>query len=336
MKANNVIINGFKDVVIQEEELDENSINAGECLIETSLSVISAATELSRYYSLKKGATYPVRPGYCSVGTILAKGSNVKHVEVGDRVMFSGPHSSLQIYDCAKSDGGILYKLKPETSDEAGAFLMMAWIAMNGILPADVKFGDKVVVLGLGSLGLLVSVIYQYMGFDVIAADPVEHRCELAKTMGIKQVLSCKPEEQVAKITALTNEKGADIVVDASGLSSVIETATLVAGKYGQVILMGTPREEYVTNSTIMLNAIHMKMLTVIGSLNRRYTYDNTSTSRVTMKRSMEYLEDLLNNKIIDVDKFISHHVKPQQIGEAYTGLMENKEAYLTVVIDWK
>lgn len=336
MITRNIIINGVKDVIVTEENIDETQIKPTECFIETYVSLISPGTELSRVFGLKKGGIYPTKPGYCSVGKILAKGEKVYQADVGDVVLFSGPHSSSQIYDYTTSDGGILYKLNDKTTPEEGSFLMMCWIAMNGILPADVKLGDTVVIMGLGTLGLILSILYKQMGTKVISVDPEVHRCELAKSMGIEYTVDCEPDKQVEKIMELTNQNGADIVVDASGQSQCIETCIKIAAEFGQVLLLGSPRTDYTTNITPMLNMIHTKMLNVIGSFNRRYPFDKKEGSRLYIARSMKYLESLLNNKTIDINKFISHRVSPDKIMYAYNGLMNHRNEFTTVIIDWK
>lgn len=336
MISKNIIINGIKDVLLLNEEINEKELKPTECFIESYVSLISPGTELSRVFGLKKGAIYPTRPGYCSVGKILAKGSAIHQANTGDVVLFSGPHASHQIYDYTTSDGGILFKLDSRITPIEGSFLMMCWIAMNGILTADVKLGDTIAIFGLGNLGLILSLLYKEMGTKVIAADPVKHRCELAKSMGIETVVDCTPNEQVQTILNLTNQKGADIVVDVSGLSVCIESCIRVAAKNGQVILLGSPRTEYQTNITPMLNMIHTKMLTVRGALNRLYPYEEKEGSRISIKRSMEYLSQLIIDKKIDVEKFISHVIKPEEVMTAYDGLMNRKEEYTSVIINWK
>ena len=338
MLAKNVVIHGIKDVSVFEQEVNTENLKPHECLIETYVSLISAGTELSRFFGLKKGATYPVNPGYCSVGKILKKGEKVYQAEEGDIVLFSGPHSSHQIYDYTRSDGGVLYKLNKETTPEDGAFLMMCWIAMNGILPVDLKLGDTCIVMGLGTLGLILSILYNQMGAKVISVDPMGQRCALAKDMGIKHVVDCAPANQVEEIMTLTDGKGADIVVDASGSSICVETCIKVAAKYGQVILLGSPRTDYTTNVTPTFNAIHTKMLTVIGAFNRRYPYEEKEGSRLYVTRSMKYMEGLLSKKVIDTKKFISHVIKPtaEDLTFAYDGLMNNKNTFTGVIIDWK
>ena len=52
----------------------------------------------------------------------------------------------------------------------------------------------------------------------------------------------------------------------------------------------------------------------------------------------MQYLEGLLQQKVIDVSKFISHTIKPnsEELLLAYDGLMNKKDVYTGVIIDWR
>jgi threonine dehydrogenase-like Zn-dependent dehydrogenase len=173
------------------------------------------------------------------------------------------------------------------------------------------------------------------MGVRVIGIDPVGHRCEVARSIGIPEVLHIQSHEQAEAIMSLTDKKGADIVIDATGLSSVIETAVSVTARYGTVVLLGSPRSDYVTNVTPMLNAIHMRNLKVIGTLNQLYPYDETQGVRITKRRGMDHITKLMLDKSIDVNQLISHIIQPKDIMSAYDGLMNHKEEYTSVLIDW-
>jgi len=335
MKRRSIIVNGVMDVSLVEEEVNEQALLPDECFIECLVSLISPGTELSRVYGLKKGATYPVRPGYCSVGKVLAKGAAVKNVEVGDCVLYLGPHASHHIVSPRVPEGKFLHKFDARLSPKEGAMLMMGWIALNGILPVDVKLFDTVAVFGMGNLGLFVGIYYQSMGLKVIGIDPVAHRCEIAKKCGISQVVDVAPQDQQKTILDLTNGKGADIVVDATGVSPVIETAVAVTARYGTVVLLGSPRSDHTTNVTPMLNAIHMRNLKVIGALNQLYPYDETEGVRITKKKGMEHIAELMLEKKIDAELFISHTIQPEDIMSAYDGLMNHKESCTSVIVDW-
>jgi 2-desacetyl-2-hydroxyethyl bacteriochlorophyllide A dehydrogenase len=336
MKIRSVIIHGVKDVSIVDDELDVETLNPHMVLIENTVSFISPGTELSRVFGLKVGATYPVRPGYCSLGTVIKKGDKVKHVNIGDKVIHSGAHASAYLYDQSNSESGNLYKMDPRLSDREGAVLKMCWISMNGILCVDVKIFDTVVIFGLGILGQVVALLYKQMGVKVIVVDPVQSRCEQAKDLGLTNIVNCPPNEQVKAVMSLTNNKGANIVVDATGISAAIDTAIQCAAKNAQVVLLGSPRVDHVANMTPLLNAIHMKNLSIKGALNRLYTFEEKDGSSLSIRRGLDYLSELMINKTIDVEKFITHTIKPEDIMEAYEGLMNNKEVYRGVIIDWK
>lgn len=334
MKSRKVIIYDKEDVRIEEEELPE--LPDGSCRIETEYSLISAGTELSRVFKLKEGASYPVYPGYCAVGTILE--SRIPGFNKGERVLFSGTHASVQNFNPEKSDGGTLFHLKPETDSRKATYLTMAWIAMNAVLPADIKLGDTVAVFGLGTLGIFTSIYYQLMGTRVIGFEPNGKRAQLARELGVREIITCSPEDQISEFRKLVSEDGADITVDASGVSECIETAIQVTGKYGQVILLGSPRVSLQDNVSVPFYAIHSKNLKVIGALNRLYTYDSTPGSRRSIKRYLSLIEDLVNSGKLPVEKLISHQIKPEagDLLEAYRGLMYKKDEYTGVIIKWK
>ncbi len=327
-------INGKEDVSILEEEFN-TGILTDECLMKCHKSLISPGTELSRAYALKEGAQYPVYPGYCAVGTVLDVGAALKDIEIGQRYLYSAPHASQHHFNQLRSDGGVMFKLNDKTTDEEGCFIMMMWIAMNGILPVDVKMTDKVGIFGLGNLGLILALLYRHMGCEVYAIDISKKRCEKARKLGIPHVIDVEADKQEIVIKEITMNQGLDIVVDASGLSKCIETCINVASKYATVVLLGSPREEYNCNATLMLNSIHTKMLNIVGGFNRRYPFQEEIGSKISMEKTMRYLENLLNEKVINVQDFITHQIKPEQIMEAYEGLMYDKDNYLTVVINW-
>ncbi|MBQ6654430.1 MAG: zinc-binding alcohol dehydrogenase [Erysipelotrichaceae bacterium] len=333
MKSRRVVINDKEDVAIEEVELGE--LQPGQIRIRTEYSLISAGTELSRVFKLKEGAKYPAYPGYCSTGIVLQ--SNIEGFREGDHVLFSGPHADLHNFDPLHSDGSILYRLDPSTDMKKAPYMVMCWIALNGILPADVKIGDTVAVFGLGTLGILVSLYYQMAGCRVIGFEPSESRARLAERAGVREVISCPAEEQLDRFAQLDLPDGVDISVDAAGVSACIEKAIQITGANGQVVLLGSPRQPYQTNASQSFYAIHSKMLKVIGALNRKYSFEPQPGSRVSMKRYLGYIEKLINEDQLPVEMFISHQIEPdaEQLLEAYRGLMYDKDHYTGVIIKW-
>ena len=337
MKSKTIVIRGVEDVILETNELNTAQLGHDDYLIETEVSLISAGTELSRVFGIKKEASYPVYPGYCAVGKVLKCGNPDSLVQEGDRVLFGGIHADYQIFNPNKRKGSLFYKLKEETKSVDAAYIAMCWIAMNGILPADVKLSDTAAVVGMGTLGLICAIYYRQMGIDVTAIEPVASRAAIARKLDIP-VIDCSVESQLEEVMKMTEKRGFDIVVDATGMSSAIENCIKMAAMHGQVVLMGSPRSDYIGNMTDVFSAIHMKMLTVIGALNLRYPYSKEFGSRLYKEKSLRQIEKMLNQKVIDTDYFVSHVIEADesQIMDAYRGLMYDKETYTGVIIDWK
>jgi D-arabinose 1-dehydrogenase-like Zn-dependent alcohol dehydrogenase len=325
-------------VVVKDEEVSADDLGPNEAIIQNETSIISAGTELSRVFALKPGVTYPVRPGYATIGRILQKGSALVDYEVGERVFYLGNHASLLRFTGNGVEEWNHFFKVPEGLDSVEAPLAcMIGIALTGPNDCEVKIGDSVAMFGLGVVGLLAALLYQINGARVIGLDPVESRCELAKALGIRETIACAPAEQAEAVKALTAGLGADITVDAVGQSTVIATAIQAARLYGQVVLLGSPRVAAEGNLTDIFNPIHMKMLTVRGALAANAVpLKPTPGFKLSFERNYRTAFELMLNKQIDASKIISHVIQPEQAEEAYHGLYYDKEHYRCVVIDWR
>ena len=317
---------------VNVEEIETDNLADNEAIIKSEYSLISAGTELSRAFALKKGFKYPVRPGYSTVGKIIAKGKNIK-AEIGDRVFASCPHSSVARWiDEDKVQDGHIIKLPNDISSIEATAINLGLVALQGVNLSEVKLGYKVAVFGLGNIGIMTGLIYQKLGMDVACFDIVENRCLLAKQMGIKNVCFSNYQEYTDDFT---KGKGFDICVDVTGLSSVIIDCMKYARRYGQVILLGSPRQSYETDVTPMLSNIHMKNLKVIGAFNQTSPVYAKEGSNDSMMHNFEVVCELIKNKDIDINKMISKVIDPKDCEQAYYDLMYNKDTTNCIVFDW-
>lgn len=337
MERRFVILTGKAQAEIQSEEFDLNQpLKENEAIIETTTTMISAGTELSRVYAIKQGFSYPVFPGYTCVGKVLKKGSGLTHFEVGDRVFYSGPHASINKYaHVGTTQGAKIMKIDDRLTDKQACMIQMGLIAMNAIKACTGNLNDTVAVFGLGTIGIVAALMLQKQGMRVICFDPVESRCQEAKNAGLKECFSTAAEKQVEVLKELTGGKGAEITVDVSGISPAVINAILGCAKYGQVILLGSPRASFTCDITPVLNAIHMKMLDVKGAFNQLDAFPETDGTRSNVLRNFNTVQRLLLDGTIDADKLISHTIKPEEIMTAYHGLMHEKDLWHCAVIDW-
>lgn len=324
-------------VVCAEETLQEHTLAPYEALIANEASIISAGTELSKVFAFKEGLKFPIRPGYGSVGKIIAKGGALTEYQIGERVFYTGKHASLQYYTAAsKTQWDHMFHVDASLDPVEATFACLVNIAMTGPNLAEVKLGDRVAVFGLGMIGLLAAMLFQMQGTKVIGMDTVAERCEFAKSIGLETVVNCPAGEQVKTVMELTNNEGTDIAVDAVGHCAVIASAIHVAKNYSQVLLLGSPRIAFEGNITEPMNAIHMKNLRVIGSLMNCVPLRATEGMHLYAERNFRTAFELIAARKIDARRFISHVISPEQANEAYHGLMYQKERYRCVAIDWR
>ncbi len=293
MQRKSIVLTGKAQVECQYEDFqfDAVELKNNEAVIETSMSLISAGTELSRVYAIKQGFSYPVYPGYSAIGTVLAKGQGLTSLNVGDRVFYSGPHASINRFShVGTTQGNKIMKIDDRLSDKQACIIPLGLIAMN--------VTDTAAVYGLGTIGILTALLLKQAGLRVLALDPVASRCEEARALGLEEVFSCSPQEQVEQIRQLTQGRGSDISVDASGISGAIVNAVLGSAKHGQVILLGSPRASYTCDITPVLNAIHMKMLNVKGAFNELNPFPVTDGLRRNVLRDFETVQRLILNGV--------------------------------------
>jgi len=340
MQSRNVKITAKGEVVCVVEPLETAPLEEGEILIRNEASLISTGTELSRVYGLKKGIVYPVYPGYASAGRVEETGTfpGAPQFAKGDRVLFSGPHRERVRFSVpVMSSMGIIVKLGSEFDRLSGidaSLIHLGLVAMNGILPAELKLGDTVCVFGLGVVGLLTALLYQAAGAKVLGIDTVENRAVHARNAGLENALAAEGAAQV-KAAAGFFGREADITVDATGRSEGIINAVMCCGENGQVLLLGSPRVDYTCNVTEVFNRIHMKMITMIGAFNGRYPFHKKEGSRESIERNLASFAALLEKGAIEPRRIISHVVKPEAAMEVYDGLYNRPETYYCAAFDW-
>ena len=332
MKSYFVELTGIGTSHLNEEEIDTENIADDEALIKAEYSLISAGTELSRAYAIKKGFSYPVRPGYSMVGKILKKGKDID-LNVGERVFCNAPHASLVRWKTGNDvQGPFIMKLDEDIDPISATAMNLILVALQGINLTQVKTGDLVGVYGQGNIGILTALIYRKLGSTVIGIDPVKQRCLLAEKMGLRYTAF---EEKKELIEKLSNGKGLDIAVDVTGLSDVIISCISDVKRCGQVLLLGSPRQSCECDITPVFSMIHMKDLKVLGGFNRTVAIYPSDGKDDCMERNFRIGQELLRNGDIDIRKLVTSIIDPKDCEKAYEDLMYHKDKENCIVYNW-
>jgi 2-desacetyl-2-hydroxyethyl bacteriochlorophyllide A dehydrogenase len=329
---------------LQQETIDFDTVPPYGVILEAETTVISAGTELAIYSATAPGVrtpgswnAYPWRPGYGLVGRVLATGTAVDRVQTGDRVFCFGKHASHQIYNMSSSKPMVaIYKIPEDLSATYLAMLRMALVAVHAPMLTTYRPGETIAVFGLGVVGNLAAQLYRHAGLQVIGLDPVKQRCDAAREAGLDWVLDVPPEQQIEAIHDLTGGRGADVTVEAVGHSAVVQNCVTACADKGQVILLGSPRVPYEGNLTQAFRDIHMRWLTMRGALEWRLPPYTGFGIPESVEGNLQRLLTILQAGHLNLDAVISHIVSPQDLSKAYDGLLNHKEDYLGVIVDWR
>ncbi len=237
---------------IEVREVTVSAPGPDEVQIATLFSGISAGTEMNVYrgrapqwrlrldpstrlfaHSEKPDWSYPLTYGYANVGRVVETGEGVTSPSIGDLVFTYSPHQSLVV---TTADAAVRLPVRMEP--RLGVLNANLNTALNGVLDARPSLGDVVVVSGLGVIGLLVIQLVHRAGAGlVIGIDRIASRRELASRLGADLVVD--PTEGVAeKVRALTQNRGADVVIEVSGAPPALNEAIRTVGLSGRVIAM--------------------------------------------------------------------------------------------------
>lgn len=312
--------------------------------VRTAWSAVSAGTELAVYTGKHQWLQdpkmvdwkFPFRPGYSAAGTVESVGNDVKGWKAGDRVAFPGNHASGELLSLGH-ERGRLWKL-PDTLDfKTAAWSCVARYGMGSSIRAGLTLGRSAAVLGLGIIGQWSLRCLKAAGaFPVIGIDAVAMRRQAALQGGADFVIDPNAGPLPAQVQELLHARGAEIVADATGVPDAIPTAMSLACDAGQVIVVGSPRGK--ATDVNFYDDLHRRYVEVSGAHgNMLFEPGHTRLAGAwSIDKAEHWLLGAFAQKRITLDGLITHQIKPDQLGMAYDGLLNQKEKFLGVVIEWE
>ena len=253
IKAQQLWFTAPSQVEIREQVLPAPA--AGELLIKSYYSAVSTGTELLVYRgqipavmqldtsldSLQHASTYPLQYGYACVGQVIQAGEGLAASWIGKLVFSFQPHSSHFI---AAATSVIL--LPTDIEPEAAVFLANMETAVNLVQDGNPALGERVVVLGQGVVGLLLSsLLAQHPLADLLAVDGLVTRRGRAKQMGVEHVYDPAAEASLAALKkrlfnrgeTSNGKTGADLIYEVSGAPAALNLAIELSGYNSRIVI---------------------------------------------------------------------------------------------------
>lgn len=178
----------------------------------------------------------PLPLGYCNVGEVVAVGKGVSEFSVGDRVASNGNHAE---YVCVPKN--LVAKIPDNVSDDEATFTVIGSIGLQGVRLLNPTFGETIVVVGLGLIGLVTAELLLANGCNVIGFDFDPEKVRIAKEKGITAINPAEGTDQVKFVESFTNGIGVDgVIITASNKSNeIISQSANMCRKRGRIVLVG-------------------------------------------------------------------------------------------------
>lgn len=253
----------------------------------------------------------PLPLGYCNVGEVVAVGNNVTEFKVGDRVASNGGHAEYVLVP-----KNLAAKIPDNVSDEEATFTVIGAIGLQGIRLLNPTFGETIVVVGLGLIGLVTAELLKANGCNVIGFDFDKEKVKIAKAKGIIAINPAEGTDQVKFVESYTNGIGADgVIITASSKSNeIISQSAQMCRKLGRIVLVG------VIGLDISRDDFYNKEITFQVSCSYgpgRYdeSYEQKGNDypigyvRWTEKRNFEAVLAAISKNILDVTPLITEKI---------------------------
>jgi L-iditol 2-dehydrogenase len=285
----------------------------------------------------------PLVLGHEAAGRIVAVGSGVSELQVGDRVIVEPGIACGQCRLCRlgrynlctnvrflgipPTDGLMatratvpaqwVYRLPDNLSDAEGAMIEPFAVGLQAVHEANVQPGDVVAILGAGPIGLMVLQAAKVRGAGaIVSIDLSDRALEAAKQLGATAVVNPRRDDPKGVLRDLTGE-GADIVVEAVGATATIRQTLDLARRGGIVTLVGISPEP-----AVPLNVNHIVRRGIHVRSSFRYAHQHPVALA------------LVASGKVDLRTPITHRFPFARVTEAFAYVDQNKNEVVKGIVE--
>ena len=332
----------FGDIRIEDTPVPE--IGPGDALVKMAVCGICTSDTLPWYIRQKA----PLVFGHEPTGTVVETGPDAAGFSPGDRVFIHhhapcmvcrrcqrGHYSTCPTWKASNLHPGGLaeyvrvpaHNLRTDTlhlpdnlSFENGALIEPVACAVQGFKRrANMRHGDRVLIIGLGSMGQILALVARHYGArTVIAADLVPYRLQKALDLGADVAVDVSKENLAERVADATDGEMADLVVVGPGTVPAMASGLSAVGVGGTVLLF-TPVQ---ADQTLTVNPhdLYFRDITLTTS----YSCGPPDTREAL---------DIVALGAVTAEKLVTHRFPLEETSAAFATVAEAKDSLKTLVI---
>jgi len=340
MKA--AVLFGIRDLRIIETEIPE--IGPNDVLARIRVAT-TCGTDLKMY---KRGyvssiINYPQPMGHEWAGDIVEVGENVEGLSEGMRIRAGNSAPCFKCSFCQEGKYNLcenrtwlwgsyaeyikvpepivkhnLHVLPEGMTYEEGSLVEPLACVIHGQNMLNIRVGDTVAIVGAGSIGMMHAMISRLRGAKkIIMIDIADHRLRFAEKLVSSISINPNETDVVDGINKVTNNKKADVVIEAVGLPETWELSLKLVKKGGSILLFGGCKPG--TTITVDTELLHYGEIKLIGSF-----HANPEDFNLAFK--------LIATRTIDVRPLVTRKMPLDKILEAFE-LLEREKKDIKIAI---
>lgn len=324
---------------IEIREIDMPQVKEGEALLKVKYVGICGA-DVASFTGNQPFTTYPRIPGHEFSAEIVEIPENDKGLKAGDIVTCNPYFNCGGCYSCERGfvncctdnhtmgvqrDGAFceyiampverIYEGKGLSAEEL-ALIEPFSISQHAASRCEIKENDNVLVIGAGPIGLFALLAAKAKCKNVVVADVLDNRLELAKEYGATEVINTKNQSLEEFTNEFTGGKGFDVCIEACGAPETFLGCIDSCAFAGNIVLIGNGKRETSFVHSILLK----KELNVYGSRN-------------ALKDDFINNIDLVANGKADVMKMVSRVYDMENALDAFKALADNDGTLAKILI---
>lgn len=315
-------------------------LKEGEALLKPIYGGI-CGSDLGSYRGTFAYFSYPRIPGHELAAEIVEIGENSRGLKKGMIVTCNPYFNCGHCYSCQKGlvnacmdnqtmgvqrEGGFAEYIPMPISriiDGKGlpaktlALIEPFCISQHGISRVNVQKGEKVLVVGAGTIGVLAAVAAKARGAEVYITDVAQQKLDYAMGFGLKgAILNTDAAAFAQKVKEITDGNGFDVTVEAVGLPSTFQNCLDSTCFGGRVAVIGVGKHNIDLDFTI----IQKRELNIYGSRN-------------ALTADFENLIDIVRTQNIDLERIVTNVYDFDDAAKAFADFDKNAASMLKVLI---
>ncbi len=213
----------------------------------------------------------------------------------------------------------------PETvSLKAAAMMEPLAVSMHALRRGAVEAQDKVLVIGCGTIGLMISLLLKSRGNEPLVIGNKESQRKKCETFGIMNFCNSKEEDPKEWLDKRTEGEGAEVVFECVGKEETYRQAVAFASYGGRVVLVGNPASDMALPRDVYWKILR-NQLRLTGTWNSSFTGEETDDWHKVLS--------LIEKKCFEPEKLVSHCLEMGGLLEGLHIMKEKKEDYTKIMI---